>query len=145
MLEKENSQVQSVCSLKGQAILLIIYRMLLCRINTVVFAKVKYTLRSASASLSTLFARVNSSFLWGFCSICRYKFIWKRAEASFKTKASLVFLWELESVKQKTQKINITKYRYYQARPLHTCSVINTEKFLYFLFILVPSVIKRRR
>ena len=33
------------------------------------------TLRRSSARRSTLLAKVNSSFLWGFCSICRYRLI----------------------------------------------------------------------
>lgn len=52
----------------------------------------------SAASFNTLFATISSSFLCGFCSICKYKLI---------------------------------------------CSVIKTERFLYFLLIFVPNVINR--
>lgn len=58
------------------------------------------TFKRSIANFNTLLATVSSSFLCGFCSICKYKLI---------------------------------------------CSVSSTDKFLYFLLILVPKVRNRSR
>ena len=53
---------------------------------------INHTLRRASASLSTLFAIISSSFLCGFCSICKYKLICKLSRCTMYTNIC-IFQW----------------------------------------------------
>lgn len=82
------------------------------------------TLSRSAANFKTLFETINSSLLWGFCSI-------------YVGGSEYLENW-IFFIRQIDWRIHTNKYKL-------ICSVIKTEMLRYFRLIFVPSVMKRNR
>lgn len=102
-----------------------------------------FTFNNFVASLNTLFTMFSWSFLLGFFSIFKYKFIWSTNRKTSQTEQTIqtfIGVHKWFTCFRTIQPLCSMRERCYL-----TCSVRSTDALLYFRFVSAPRVASRRR